>query len=83
MGKIRFSIQGLKSQISLSGVQEKGFYPRVKSQISLFGVQEKQCRPRSDASSIRILLKMKMTTYQPLKRKWTGPIDMIGNSIRL
>ena len=30
-----------------------------------------------------ILLKMKHTTQQPLKRKWTGPIDESRNSIRL
>ena len=34
----RFSTPGKKSQISLSGVQEKIFYTRVKSQISLSSV---------------------------------------------
>ena len=32
---------GIKYHISVSGVQEKIFYPRVKTQISLSGVQEK------------------------------------------
>ena len=46
----------------------------------------KQCRSRSEAAecglhclltecSIKILIKMKNTTHQPLKGKWAGPID--------